>query len=82
MVVGFRGVLMAGLNPDSEAGTTNSRKILIDSGSGRRRQGNFARAGGRRGAHGVTRPAALGARPVFSISWPTSEFGLIIDGIH
>ena len=33
-----------------------SSNVLIGSGSGRRRRRNFARAGGRRGAHGVTRP--------------------------
>ena len=62
--------------PNSEVRTGNSRKVLIDSGSGRRREGNFAPAGCRRGAHGVTRPTALGARRVFSISLPTSEFGV------
>ena len=63
-------------NPNSEVGTGNSRKVLIGSGSGRRRRGNVAPAGCRRGAHGVTRPTAPGARQVLSISLPTSEFGL------
>ena len=43
-------------NPNFEVGTGNSIKVLIGSGSGRRRRGNFAPAGGRRGADGVTRP--------------------------
>jgi hypothetical protein len=38
--------------------------------------GKFAHAGGRRGAHGVTRPTAPGTRQVRSIPWPTSESGL------
>jgi len=46
---------------------------------GRRRQGNFVPAGGRRGAHGVTRLTALGARQARPISLPASEFGLIGD---
>ena len=44
----------------SKVGTGNSGKILIGSELGMRRQGNFAPAGGRRGAHGVTRPTTLG----------------------
>jgi hypothetical protein len=55
--------------------TIQAAQSLIDSGSGRGRQGNFAPAGCRRGAHGVTRPTMLGSRRVFSISLPTSEFG-------
>jgi len=62
-------------NPKNEVGAENSSKGLIGSGSGRRRRGNLAPAGCRRGAHGVTRPTALGARQVRSISLPTSEFG-------
>ena len=62
-------------NPNSEVGTGSSRKVLIDRGSGRRRQENFAPAGCRRGAHGVTRPTVVGSRRVFSTSLPTSEFG-------
>ena len=59
------------LNPNSEVGRANSRKILPGSGLGRRRRGNFAPVGCRRGAHGVTRPTVLGSRRVFSISAPT-----------
>jgi hypothetical protein len=44
--------------------------------SGMRRWEKSAPAGGRRGAHGVTRPTAMGARQVRSISLPTSVFGL------
>ena len=64
-------------NPKNEVGAENSSKGLIGSGSGRRRRGNLAPAGCRRGAHGVTRPTALGARQVFSNALPTSEFGLL-----
>jgi hypothetical protein len=53
----------------------NPRNAVIGNGLGRRRRGKFAHAGGRRGAHGVTRPTTLGARQVFSISWPASESG-------
>ena len=42
---------------------------------GRRRQGNFVRAGCRRGAHGVNRPTAPDGRLVFSKAWPASAFG-------
>ena len=58
----------------------NPRNAVIGNGLGRRRRGKFAHAGGRRGAHGVTRPTTLGARQVFSISWPTSEFGFSLTG--
>ena len=44
------------VNPNSEVGPGNSSKVLIGSGSGRRRRGNFAPASCSRGAHGVTRP--------------------------
>ena len=44
------------MNPNPEVGRGNLIKVLIGSGSERRRRGNFAPAGGRRGAHGVTRP--------------------------
>jgi hypothetical protein len=51
-------------------------KTLIGNGLGRRRWGYFVHSGGRRGAHGVTRPTALGTRQVLSISLPILEFGL------
>jgi len=49
---------------------------LIGNGLGRRRWGCFARSGCRRGAHGVTRPTALGSRQGLLISLPASDFGL------
>jgi hypothetical protein len=66
----------AGFNPNSEVRTGNSRKVLIDSGSGRGRRGNFAPAGCRRGAHGVTRPTVLGSRPSFRFHCPLRSSGL------
>jgi hypothetical protein len=51
------------------------RNALIGNGLGRRRRGNFASTGCPRGAHGVTRPTAIGARRSLSNSVTTSEFG-------
>ena len=54
----------------------NLESALTGNGLGKRRRGIFAPAGCKRGAHGVTRPTALGARQVLSISLPISDFGL------
>jgi len=62
-------------NLNSEVGMGNLRKVLVGSGLERRRRGKSAPADGRRGAPGVTRPTALGARQVRPISLPASEFG-------
>ena len=58
--------------------TIQAAQLLIASGSGRGRQGNFAPAGCRRGAHGVTRPTSMGSRQFVSLALPTWELAFHI----
>jgi len=70
--------VFARFTQNSEVGKWERGKLECRSGNGLgiRRWGQFVHSCCRRGAHGVTRPTALGTRDVFSISLPTSEFGL------
>jgi hypothetical protein len=68
-----RELPVATQTPKLEQG--NLENARTSDGLGIRRRGKFAPADCRRGAHAMPGPAAMGARKMLSISWPTSAFG-------